>query len=81
MLCLNTPDTNSLDSTFLKQRYTLYSATEICNIANKKHTDSEFIFFHNFNLIRGSSQYRYFSEDLTNPVLMRHETLRSMCAL
>ena len=33
------------------------------------------------NLERGSAAYRYFSEDLTNPVLMTHETLRSMSAL
>jgi len=27
ILCLNLPDTNELDSTFLKQRYTLFNAS------------------------------------------------------
>lgn len=48
---------------------------------NRKHIENKFVFFDKLNLERGSAAYRYFSEDLTNPVLMRHETLRSMSAL
>ena len=55
ILCLNIPDTGNKDSTYLKQRYTLYNATQIANIYNKKFTDEEFIFFYNLNIDRGSS--------------------------
>jgi len=48
---------------------------------NKKYTNDTFVFFNNFNIERGSAAYRYYSEDLTNPILMAHETLRSMSAL
>ncbi len=48
---------------------------------NKKVIDNTFLFFHNLNIERGSAAFRYFSEDLTNPILMSHETLRSMGAL
>ena len=81
VLCLNLPDTNNKDSTYLKQRYTLFNATQVMNILNKKFNDEEFVFFSDLNLERGSAAYRYFSEDLTNPVMMKHEILRSVCAL
>ena len=81
VLCLNIPDTNNKDSTYLKQRYTLYNATQISNIYNKKYTDEEFIFFSNLNIERGSSAFRYFAENMTDPAMMRHECLRSVCAL
>ena len=48
---------------------------------NKRQVENRFVFFYNLNLNRGSAAYRYFSEDLTNPILMTHETLRSMSAL
>ena len=48
---------------------------------NGLFNDDTFVFFHNLNLERGSAAYRYFSEDLINPILMTHETLRSMGAL
>lgn len=48
---------------------------------NKKFIENTFVFFNNLNIERGSAAFRYFSEDLSNPVLMTHETLRSMSAL
>lgn len=51
------------------------------NIMNKKFNDDEFVFFSDLNLERGSAAYAYFSENLNNPVMMKHEILRSVCAL
>ena len=38
-LCLNLPDINKWDSTFLKQRYTLFNSTQCMNIANGNYTN------------------------------------------
>ena len=81
ILCLSVPDENNKDSCYLKQRYTPFNSTQISNIMNKKFVENTFVFFHNLNVERGSAAFRYFSEDLTNPILMSHETLRSMSAL
>lgn len=50
-------------------------------IYNKENISNTFIFFNDFNLIRGSQSNKYFTNNLSNPMLMRHETLRSMNAL
>ena len=40
-----------------------------------------FVFFHNFNVIRGNQAQQYFCEPLCDPVMFRRETLRSFNVL
>ena len=53
-LCLNIPDENKLDSTYLKQRYTLFNSTQVIRIMNGTYTQGEFVFPSELNLIRGN---------------------------
>lgn len=80
-LAITLNDHTAADSTFYKQRSTPYSAQQILNILNGKVIEEEFIFFKNFNVIRGSTANQYFTSDMVSPVQMRLETLRSMNAL
>ena len=36
ILCLSLPDLNRKDSTYLKQRFTLFNSSQIANIMNKR---------------------------------------------
>ena len=76
-LCLNIPDENRLDSTYLKQRYTLFNSTQVIRIMNGVYTQDEFVFPSELNLIRGNDQNRYFSDVIADYTMFMRETLRS----
>jgi hypothetical protein len=81
-LCDDDNDTANgvyLDSTYIKQRYTLYSAQTLIDMeSNLIDKNDDFVFFNKLNFYRGNAQLRMYSKDLSNPTHIKHEILRSM---
>jgi len=39
------------------------------------------MFFNEFNLVRGQNTNNFFTEDISDPIMFKHELLRSMGSL
>ncbi|CAL6111223.1 Conserved_hypothetical protein [Hexamita inflata] len=90
-LCMELKDSNQDDSTYLHQRFTGMSAANQVAFRNsqllaEQSSDTittpplktqDFVFFGNFNIVRGSLDYRLFSNEHQDIQSLRNEIIRS----
>ena len=63
LIALFLPDTNGVDSTYIKQRHTLFSAAQILGMENGVYDkNEEFNFFYKINFDRGNNSDKLYSK-------------------